>query len=451
MADYCPMGEPERDHDGAATAVALRPGSVAPDGASRAAVRPSLGVRFLRTVVRPFFGHFRDPGKPRVWFELALIGFSYWIYSLVRNAVPEMEGRAQRNAHDIWHFEQSLGIAYEEKINHAFDSVGWLITGLNYDYATLHFIMTIGVLVWLFRSHPGRYAAARLALFVTTAVALLGYYFYPLAPPRLMTGADFIDTVAKHHTWGSMASGDMSQVSNQFAAMPSMHIGWSLWCGLTIAFLARRRWVKLLGLLYPLSTLVVIIATANHFFMDALIGAVCTIFGLAVSRLFYGRWAYAFPRRRENPADPDGDAEQGGDGRRPGADSEPEHGASAPEPAARARAEDEPAGHEPAAHEPALREPSPHEPAPHEPAPHDSAEHAAAGHEPGGHASAEHAAPGREPDGGEPVDPETPGPGTADRGTSGPGAPEDGTDADSGQGPRRQAAEPERPKIPVHP
>jgi len=304
MADYCPMGEPERDHDGAATAVALRPGSVAPDGASRAAVRPSLGVRFLRTVVRPFFGHFRDPGKPRVWFELALIGFSYWIYSLVRNAVPEMEGRAQRNAHDIWHFEQSLGIAYEEKINHAFDSVTWLITGLNYDYATLHFIMTIGVLVWLFRSHPGRYAAARLALFLTTAVALLGYYFYPLAPPRLMTGGDFIDTVTKHHTWGSMASGDLSQVSNQFAAMPSMHIGWSLWCGLTIAFVARRRWVKVLGLLYPLSTLVVIISTANHFFMDALAGALCTLFGLAVSRLAYGRWAYAFPSHRAVPAEP---------------------------------------------------------------------------------------------------------------------------------------------------
>nr|WP_225447817.1 phosphatase PAP2 family protein [Streptacidiphilus sp. P02-A3a] len=284
-------------------------------------------------MARPLFGHFRDPGRPRVWFELALIGISYWIYSLVRNAVPEMETRAQRNAHSIWSFEQHLGIAYEQRINHAFDSVTWLITGMDYYYATLHFIMTIGVLVWLFRSHPGRYAAARLALFVTTAVALLGYYFYPLAPPRLMTGADFIDTVAKHHTWGSMASGDMSQVSNQFAAMPSMHIGWSLWCGLTIAFLARRRWVKVVGLLYPLSTLLVIIATANHFFMDALVGAVCTMFGLVVSRLVYGRWAYAFPRRRETPADQDGD--QGPDaGPRPGAD-----------------AEEGPAGHEPGADE----------------------------------------------------------------------------------------------------
>ena len=65
------------------------------------------------------------------------------------------------------------------------------------------------MLVWLFRYHPGRYAAARLALFATTAVALVGYYLYPLAPPRLMNGGHFVDTVAVHHTWGSMASGNL--------------------------------------------------------------------------------------------------------------------------------------------------------------------------------------------------------------------------------------------------
>jgi hypothetical protein len=242
-------------------------------------------------------GHFRSPGRPRLWFELLLIGFSYWIYSLVRNAVPEMEDRAQDHARGVWHFEQSLHIAAERSINHAFDSVGWLITGMNYYYATLHFILTIAVLVWLFRSHPGRYAAARLSLFVTTGIALFGFYFFPLAPPRLMTGGDFIDTVAKHHTWGSMASGDMAHVSNQFAAMPSMHIGWSLWCGLTVAFLARRTWLRVLGLIYPLATLVVIVGTANHYFVDALAGALCTGLGFVASRAAYGGWAFSLPRR----------------------------------------------------------------------------------------------------------------------------------------------------------
>ena len=314
MADYYPMGEPKRDHNSGTTAAAVRPaGSVSPDGATRAAVKRSPMARGWRRCWHPLRGHFQSPGRPRLWFELLLIAVSYWIYSLVRNAVPEMEGRAESNAHAIWHLEQHLGIAYEQSINHAFDSVTWLITGMDYYYATLHFIMTIGVLVWLFRSHPGRYAAARLSLFVTTAIALFGYYFYPLAPPRLMTGADFTDTVAKHHTWGSMASGNLAQVSNQFAAMPSMHIGWSLWCGLTIAFLAKRNWVKLLGLAYPLATLLVIVATANHFFVDALAGAMCTIIGLVASRLCYGRWAYAFPRVNGGSNDSTGDGTGGTD------------------------------------------------------------------------------------------------------------------------------------------
>ena len=241
-------------------------------------------------------GHFRSPGRPRLWIELLLIAVSYWIYSMVRNAVPEMEVQAQRNAHDIWALEQALHIDVERSINHAFDSVNWLITGLDYDYATLHFIVTIAVLVWLFRAHSGRYAAARLSLFVTTGFALVGYYFYPLAPPRLMVDGGFIDTVEKHHTWGSMASGDMAHVSNQFAAMPSMHIGWSLWCGITIWFLAKRSWVRILGVIYPLTTLLVIVATANHFFMDAIAGACCTFIGLGTSRLVYRRWPYSFPK-----------------------------------------------------------------------------------------------------------------------------------------------------------
>jgi hypothetical protein len=309
------MGEPEQSHAGGATrAAAVRPaGSVSPDGAARTAARPALAARWAARLR----GHFRSPGAPRLWFELALTGVGYWLYSLVRNAVPTQEERAEHNAHGIWHLEQHLGVAAERSVNHWFDHITWLITGLDYDYATLHFIVTIGVLVWLFRSHPGRYAAARAALFVTTAIALVGFYFFPLAPPRLMTDGGFIDTVLEHHTWGSMASGNLASMDNQYAAMPSMHIGWSLWCGLTIALLARRRWVKLLGLLYPASTLVVIIATANHFFADAIAGALCTAVGFAVSRVVYRRWAFAFPARPAGAARgrPPGAPDSGGEPR----------------------------------------------------------------------------------------------------------------------------------------
>ncbi|GAA3066398.1 phosphatase PAP2 family protein [Streptomyces olivoverticillatus] len=230
----------------------------------------------------------RSPRHPRLWFEVLLIAVSYWTYSLVRNAVPEQRAAALRNADWIWQAEQSLHIAVEHTVNQAVNSVTWLIVGMNYYYATLHFVLTIGVLVWLYRWHPGRYAAARLSLFATTAVALLGYYLYPLAPPRLMDGLGFVDTVVVHHTWGSMASGNLANMSNQYAAMPSMHIGWSTWCGVTIALLARPLWARVLGVLYPVTTLVVIVSTANHFWLDAVGGLLCLSFGFALSYAWYG-------------------------------------------------------------------------------------------------------------------------------------------------------------------
>ena len=244
-----------------------------------------------------FLHRLRVPRRPRIWFEILLIAVSYWTYSLIRNAVPEQKTQALSNADWIWKVEHHLGIAVEETINHSVNSVTWLIVGMNYYYATLHFVVTLGVLVWIYRSHPGRYAAIRLVLFATTAVALVGYYFYPLAPPRLMTNEHFVDTVLVHQTWGSMASGDLKNMSNQYAAMPSMHIGWSLWCGLTIFALASVPWVRVLGLLYPALTLVVIVATANHFWLDAVGGMICLAFGFTVARVWYGTLPYALPRQ----------------------------------------------------------------------------------------------------------------------------------------------------------
>lgn len=239
----------------------------------------------------------RSPRRPRLWFEILLIAMSYWLYSLVRNAVPEQKTAALANADWLWSVERFLGIAAEQSVNHAVNSVTWLIVSMNYYYATLHFIVTISVLVWLFRRHPGRYAAARLALFATTAVALLGYYLYPLAPPRLMHGGHFIDTVLVHQTWGSMASGNFKNMSNQYAAMPSMHIGWSLWCGLTVFALASAPWARILGLLYPTVTLMVIVSTANHFWLDAVGGVACLAFGYAVSYAWYGSLPHRLPKR----------------------------------------------------------------------------------------------------------------------------------------------------------
>lgn len=238
------------------------------------------------------------PRRPRLWVELLLIAFSYTTYSLIRNAAPERIEQAQLNAKAVWDFQDDIGLAFELAVNHAVEGVTWLVVTMNYYYATLHFIVTVGVLVWLFRSHPGRYGATRLVLFAATGAALLGYYLYPLAPPRLMEGMDFVDTARVHETWGSLSAQGtgLAAVSNQYAAMPSMHIGWSVWCGLTVVTLAGPVWLKVLGALYPVVTLFVIVATANHFWLDAVGGVVCLGLGYLVSWAWYGRMCYRLPR-----------------------------------------------------------------------------------------------------------------------------------------------------------
>jgi hypothetical protein len=244
----------------------------------------------------PLLARLRTPRGPRLWFEILLIGASYELYSLIRNSVPEQRAIALRHAEWLWSLEHRLGLAVEHGINHGVNSVTWLIVGMNYYYATLHFAITIGVLVWLYVRHPGRYGPARLVLFTTTWLALVGFWLFPLAPPRLMVGEGFIDTVRVHDTWGSMSQGSMSEVSNQYAAMPSMHIGWSLWCGITLVTLARPLWARIAGALYPVFTFTVIIATGNHFWLDAVGGALCLALGYTLAYAMYGRWVYRLPR-----------------------------------------------------------------------------------------------------------------------------------------------------------
>jgi hypothetical protein len=234
----------------------------------------------------------RPTSRPPLVYELLLIGLSYWVYSLVRNAVPEHKAAAVHHGEWLFALERTLHLDFEPFVNRTVDGVTWLIVGMNYYYATLHFIVTVGVLVWLYYRHPDRYRPARSVLYVTNAVALIGYYTVPLAPPRFYPEYGFIDTVVKHHTWGSWASGDVAAASNQYAAMPSMHIGWSLWCAITVFMLVEARWVRVLAVLYPLATLTVIVSTGNHFVLDAAGGGATLAVGFVAQYVFSGRSVY---------------------------------------------------------------------------------------------------------------------------------------------------------------
>jgi hypothetical protein len=223
----------------------------------------------------------------RLWRELALVLLGYWIYTAVRNAVPDHVSAAEHHADQIYRLEQWLGIDIELAVNQGIDRITW-------------FIVTIGVLVWLYRSHPHHYRRARTVFLLTNAAALLVFYLYPLAPPRLLPELGYIDTVVSHGTWGSWASGDVAAATNQYAAMPSMHVAWSLWSAIAIALLARRQWVRVLALAHPLATLVVIVATGNHFLLDAVGGVMALGTGYAVPWLVIA--VYERRPRRKAPA-----------------------------------------------------------------------------------------------------------------------------------------------------
>jgi hypothetical protein len=261
-----------------------------PDPVPSGAAARSAGARLRGVPLLP--ERLRPTSRPRLGYELVLLGLSYWIYSLVRNAVPEHRETAMDNGAWLYALERALALDVEPFVNRTADSVTWLIVGMNYYYATLHFVVTVGVLVWLYLRHPARYRPARSALYLTNAVALVGYYTVPLAPPRFYPEYGFVDTVVKHHTWGSLASGDVAAASNQYAAMPSMHIGWALWCGITLFMLARSPWVRGLAAGYPMATLVVIVATGNHFVLDAVGGALALAAGFGLQYVLAGRAVY---------------------------------------------------------------------------------------------------------------------------------------------------------------
>jgi hypothetical protein len=233
----------------------------------------------------------RQATPPKWWQELGFIAVVYYLYSLVRNAVPSHEVAARHRAGSVLSIERFLHVDAEHAVNLFVAHHGWLAQFCDYYYSTLHFVVTIGVLVWLFARHPLRYRSIRSVLLITNLVALLGFWLLPLAPPRMLSG--FVDTVVHFNTWGSWATTpDVAKESNQFAAMPSLHIGWSLWCALAVIALTRRRWVRLLAVAYPVLTCFVILGTANHYLLDAVGGVVALGLAVAAQRLLFGRPAF---------------------------------------------------------------------------------------------------------------------------------------------------------------
>jgi len=229
------------------------------------------------------------------WLEIVAVLTYYLVYSEVRNADAAHPERAYQHAKQLIRLQKTLGIYHELAIHKWARNIEPLIIAANYFYGSLHFVVTIGVAVFLFRTFPDDYPRWRNTLAIATAIALIGFRFWPLMPPRLLPHSyGFVDTLDKYPTFWSFNSGAMKKSSNQYAAMPSVHCCWALWCACALVPRLEHWWSKTLAALYPAFTVSVIVMTANHYFLDAVGGF--AIFGIGY---VVARWITRAGRPRE--------------------------------------------------------------------------------------------------------------------------------------------------------
>ncbi|WP_436844279.1 bifunctional glycosyltransferase 87/phosphatase PAP2 family protein [Streptomyces canus] len=252
---------------------------------------PQVPARFRHVPLLPFLR--RVLARPNLLLELLLIRVTYAAYQQVRLAATggsNSAGRATAEKHgqQILDLERLLHIDIEHWANHAVVKVDWLRNFFDHYYESFHFVVPLSVLAVLYWRRPVDYRWARASLGFATLLALVGFWLYPLAPPRLMPALGVIDTVHGVQDFSKPDYGTLTALTNQYAAMPSLHFGWALWCGVVIAIIAPKWWMKGLGLLHPLFTVSAIVATGNHWVLDAVGGAAVVAGGFGLSYLFQG-------------------------------------------------------------------------------------------------------------------------------------------------------------------
>ncbi|MFD0421569.1 bifunctional glycosyltransferase 87/phosphatase PAP2 family protein [Streptomyces parvus] len=260
-----------------------------------------VAARWRRVPLLPFWR--RVFTRPNLLLELLLIRVVYDAYAQVRLAARAGRPLAEEHGRQIHAIEQWLHIDIEHWVNHTVVKIDWLRDFFDYYYSTFHFIVPLTILGVLYVRRPADYRWVRSSIGFATLLALVGFWLYPLAPPRLMPGLGFIDTVHGVQDFAKPDYGTLTTVTNQYAAMPSLHFGWSLWCGVVIVMLAPKLWMKALGLLHPLFTIAAIVATANHWVLDAVGGALVVAAGFGLTYVLSG------PRKLETDEEREAAAE----------------------------------------------------------------------------------------------------------------------------------------------
>ena len=226
------------------------------------------------------------------WKELLIVVVVDLVYETVRNLSTAGEGQAYRNALRIIDWQRTLGIWHEQSMQRwALDHTP-LIVAANYFYGSVYIVATVLGLMFLYRFHGDDYPLWRNTLAIGTLLGLIGFATFPLMPPRLLDVMGdgqqlfgFTDTLVEFPTFWSFDSEGMKAISNQFAAMPSLHCGWAFWG--TAVFFPRVRswWAKGLAVLYPVATIYVVVITGNHYVLDAVGGLAIFVVGYWIARL----------------------------------------------------------------------------------------------------------------------------------------------------------------------
>ena len=225
---------------------------------------------------------------PSAGRELPLLAGLYVGYSLARLIGDADLATATAHADTLLRIESWLQLDVEAWANDALHAAPVLPVVAGYWYALLHYLVTPAVLLWAYRSRTGVYRRVRNVLVTASSVGLVGFTLVPMTPPRMLAG--YTDTMAAtsgYGWWGTDASAPkgLGSLTNELAAMPSLHVGWAVWCAWVVLQLTDRRLVRVAALAYPLGTVLVVVATANHWVLDAVAGTAVVAAAIAGVRL----------------------------------------------------------------------------------------------------------------------------------------------------------------------
>ncbi len=229
----------------------------------------------------------RSRARTRWWVEALTIAWLCWVYDAITNLAPLRLHAALAHGSDLLSAERSLHIDPERALDRWLAGHHTLGVLLSYYYDNAHFVVTLGLLGFLWWRRADLYASLRNALVLANVLAFVVFWLFPVAPPRMLPG--FVDVVAASHTVGSWHTGSLAGAANQLAAMPSLHIAWAVWCTLVLWQISARLWVRALAVIYPCVTGFAVLATGNHYVLDMLGGLATIVVAMLIVGVFRGR------------------------------------------------------------------------------------------------------------------------------------------------------------------